>query len=127
MAQARRFYIDFFEKNILSSNIQSIFILILFLIISVIASRLIVRLLQNEPSEKIKTISLRNFSLSLLFIFFFRISFYLDSCSNRSLSRLASKSQTMVYASISFFCRNTFGDYLNFKPFNSLKKYGNNA
>ena len=70
MAQARRFYIDFFEKNILSSNIQSIFILILFLIISVIASRLIVRLLQNEPSEKIKTISLRNFSLSLLFIFF---------------------------------------------------------
>ena len=70
MAQARRFYIDFFEKNILSSNIQSIFFLILFLIIAVIASRMIMKLLQNEPLEKIKTITLRNFSLSLLFIFF---------------------------------------------------------
>lgn len=70
LSQARSFYIDFFEKNILSSNIQSIFILILFLIISVLASRMIMKLLQNEPSEKINTTSLRNFSLSLLFIFF---------------------------------------------------------
>lgn len=70
IAQAKKFYIDFIQMSSDSSNIQSLFILFLFLIFSVIASRIILNLLQNEPLKKYKSISLRNFSLSIFFIFF---------------------------------------------------------
>jgi len=70
IAQAKKFYIDFIQMSSDSSNIQSLFILFLFLIFSVISSRIIVNLLENEPIKKIKSISLRNFSLSIFFILF---------------------------------------------------------
>lgn len=70
IAQAKKFYIDFIQMSSDSNNIQSLFILLIFLIFSVIASRMIMNLLQTEPVKNIKNISLRSFSLSLFFIIF---------------------------------------------------------